>query len=256
MLENVYVARWGSEGPPVVMIHGGAQGSISAGHRNFHAQEALGGDGFRLLVPDRPGHGQSADPGRPDNAEADGEWAAALIGDGAHVVGHSFGGLVALNAANRGLDKVKSITLIEPALLKIATNNWAVRKLLLKLASYMILPYSNATRSRKIMTLLGIPDVFARSDEELSKTGSGLKNIKLPSKQVMVEQLAAVKAAGIPLLIISGDWNPAFIATGEKAAEVGGGRHVVVPSEHHFPQWQGGDFNVLLLDHWRRADAR
>lgn len=256
MADNIYVARWGDEGPRVVMIHGGAQGSISAGHKNFHAQEVLATEGFQLVVPDRPGHGQSASPGRPDDAEADGAWAAALVGDGAHLVGHSFGGLVALDAANRGLGKVRSITLIEPALLKIAARHPAVRKLLLKMAAYMILPYSNATRSRKVMKLLGIPDVFARSEEELSKTGRGLGKIKLPAKKTMLAQLVAVREAGIPLLIISGDWNPAFIATGEEAARVGGGRHVVVPSEHHFPQWSGGYFNRLLADHWKAADAR
>src|SRR5690606_29344551 len=113
-----------------------------------------------------------------------------------------------------------------------------------------------ATKSRKIMTLLGIPEVFARSDEELKRTGRGLNKIRLPAKKIMLAQLAQVRAAGIPLLIISGDWNPAFIATGEKAAALGGGSHVVVPSEHHFPQWQGGSFNALLLDHWRKAEAK
>lgn len=256
MLENIHVTRWGSDGSRVVMIHGGAQGSMSAGHKNFHAQESLAGEGFQLVVPDRPGHGESAAPGRPDDAEADGAWAAELIKDGAHLVGHSFGGLVALDAACRKLDKVKSITLIEPALLKVAASHPAVRKLLFKLASYLILPYRPATKSRKIMKLLGIPDVFAPSEEELNKTGKGLNKLKLPSKKVMLAQLDAVREANVPLLIISGGWSAAFLATGEKAAEIGGGRHVVSASDHHFPQWNGAPFNALLVEHWRKAEAR
>jgi pimeloyl-ACP methyl ester carboxylesterase len=43
----------------VISVHGGAQGS------NFSAQRALADRGWQLVVPDRPGHGRSPDPGRP-----------------------------------------------------------------------------------------------------------------------------------------------------------------------------------------------
>ena len=72
------------------------------------AQSQLGENGWQVLAPDRPGHGRSKAPGRPDDPEADGEWVAQLLGDGAHLlgdgahlVGHSFGGCVVLNAAAR-----------------------------------------------------------------------------------------------------------------------------------------------------------
>ena len=42
LLDNVHVERWGEKGPRVVMVHGGAQGTSSAGHRNYYMQEALG----------------------------------------------------------------------------------------------------------------------------------------------------------------------------------------------------------------------
>jgi pimeloyl-ACP methyl ester carboxylesterase len=255
-LDNVHVARWGADGPRVVMIHGGAQGTSSAGHKNFRAQEVLGAEGWQLLVPDRPGHGESPDPGRPDNAEADGAWTAELLGDGAHLLGHSFGGLVALDAAARRPEAVKSLTLIEPALLKMAAHDPAVRRVLLSMAATLILPYSSATKAKRVMRLLGIPDEFALSKDDMDSLGRALKRAKLPSKAEMNAWLANVKERRIPFLIITGDWSPAFLAVGRIAAAAGGGRHVVTPSEHHFPQWAGAPFNKVLTEFWTEADAR
>ena len=98
-LSSIHIERWGSSGPRVVLVHGGAQGTETGGERNFAFQRPLAEQGWQLIVPDRPGHGRSPDPGRPDDAEADGAWVAELLGDGAHLLGHSYGGVIALCAA-------------------------------------------------------------------------------------------------------------------------------------------------------------
>lgn len=255
-MDNIHVARWGTVGSRVVMIHGGAQGTSSAGHKNFRAQEALGAEGWQLLVPDRPGHGESPDPGRPDDAVADGAWTADLLGDGAHLLGHSFGGLVALVAAARRPEAVKSLTLIEPALLKMAASDPAVRRVLLSMAATMILPFSPANKAKRVMRLLGIPEEFARNKDDLDSLGRALKRVQLPSKAEMNDWLANVRDRQIPFLVITGDWSPSFMAVGRIAAAAAGGRHVVTPSEHHFPQWAGAPFNKVLTDFWAEAEAR
>lgn len=256
ILDTVHVERWGSEGPRVVMIHGGAQGTSAAGHKNFYAQEALGAGGWQLLVPDRPGHGQSPDPGRPDDAEADGVWAAEMLGDGAHLVGHSYGGLVALAALARRPEAVRSLILIEPALLKIATSAPAVRKVLFGLATTMILPYSAATKAKRAMGLLGIPDAFALEEGDYESLGRSLKAGKFPSKKAMNGWLALVRERNIPFLTISAGSNGAFEATCAISAEKGGGRHAIVPMPHHFPQWSPEVFNPMVDAFWREAEAR
>lgn len=254
-LDNIHVSRWGTTGPRVIMVHGGTQGTMSAGHRNFRDQEALGSDGWQLLVPDRPGHGQSPNPGRPDDAVADAEWVAELLGDGAHLLGHSFGGLIALAAAARRPEAVKSLTLIEPAVLQIAMGDPAVRKMGLGMAAAMILPWSKATRARKFMKILAIPDEFAQSKADLDATGASLKAIKWPSRGDMEGYLETVRKAGVPLQIISGSASAGFQAAGKMAAEKGGGMHLIAPSEHHFPQWGGAAFNTLLTDFWNRSET-
>ncbi len=112
------------------MIHGGAQGARASGGANFRAQEPLAGEGWQLIVPDRPGHGQSPDPGRPDDAELDGALMLELLGDGAHLLGHSFGACVALYAAAQRPELARSLTLIEPALLNFASGDPRVRRML------------------------------------------------------------------------------------------------------------------------------
>ncbi len=251
-LDAIHVSRWGSTGPRVVMIHGGAQGTSSAGHRNYRDQEILGSQGWQLIVPDRPGHGESPNPGRPDDAEADGAWVAELLGDGAHLVGHSFGGLVALAATALRPEAVKSLTLIEPALLKVATSAPAVRKMVMGMAAALILPWSAKTKALKVMKILGIPDEFALSKDDLSSLGSSLKNAKLPPKQQMNDWLANVREAKIPFQIISGS-SAGFQAVGKISAAKGGGTHVISPINHHFPQWNGAPFNKLLTDFWKQV---
>lgn len=253
MIEDIHIEKWGDKGPRVVLVHGGAQGTASAGHANFHAQEPLGGQGWQLFVPDRPGHGLSAAPGRPDDPDADGEWVAELLGDGAHLVGHSFGGLVALAATARRPEAVRSLTLIEPALLKMAISDPAVRGTVLRMAATMLLPFSHASRAKRVMDLLGIPDNFGRSKADLTSLGLSLKRARLPSSKWMREKLAAVGQHGIPLLCIAGTSSACFRATVTIAAQAGNGRAMVVPSSHHFPQWAGEPFNAVLKEFWDSA---
>ena len=90
-----------------MLIHGGTQGSAVGGSSHFATQERLANEGWQLLVPDRPGHGLSPARGCPDDAALDGEWAASIVGDGAHLVGHSFGACVALAAAVKRLNRLE-----------------------------------------------------------------------------------------------------------------------------------------------------
>ncbi len=112
---NMHVLEQGENGPVVLMIHG-----ASANAREFEWTLApkLSED-HRVLMADRPGHGHS---GRPDGAETL-EVQAALMADilkalapdeKAIVVGHSFGGAVALRLALDHPDLVDSLVLLAP----------------------------------------------------------------------------------------------------------------------------------------------
>uniref|UniRef100_UPI0015775E77 alpha/beta fold hydrolase n=1 Tax=Sphingomonas bacterium TaxID=1895847 RepID=UPI0015775E77 len=199
---------------------------------------------------------------RPDDAEADGAWVADLLGDdlpggGAHLVGHSFGGCVALAAAARRPDAVRSLTLIEPGMQKLAIDDPRVRRFVLKLVGTMLFSFTAARRARRFAKLVGIPDGVrgGSSPEELKAMGKGIAKLKVPDAATLQRELETLKCAGIPLLVVTGGWSPAFDAVGERVASVGGGRHEIVASPNHFPNLQPA-FNPLLTAFLRAAEAR
>ncbi len=256
MPDKIHVTRWGHTGPSVVLVHGSAQGSKIGGDGHFAAQEALAADGWQLMVPDRPGHGASPALGRPDDAEADGAWVADLLGFGAHLVGHSFGGCVALAAAARRPDAVRSLTLIEPGMQKLATDIPEVRRFVLKLVTTMIFSFSPERRAGRFAKLVGIPSGIRGGTDraELKAMGLGIAKLKVPTAATLRAELETIKAAGVPLLVVTGGWSAAFDAVGRRVAEVGGGRHEIVASTNHFPNLMPA-FNPLLAAFMEQADA-
>jgi pimeloyl-ACP methyl ester carboxylesterase len=257
---SIYVNRRGHSDRKVVMVHGSAQGGSAGGTDHFIFQQALINTGWELIIPDRPGHGRSASPGRPDDADADGQWVAELLGDGAHLVGHSFGGAVALNAASRRPSAVHSLTIIEPALQKYCVSDPDVKRFVFGLVSRMLLSVSPTQRIRRVSKFLRIPEEVTKSapPAELKEMGKWILKIRLPEKAAVQRELDIVKAANIPFLVISGGWSPGFDATSRIVAAAGGGEAIILPTPHHFVQayeW-GTAFNERLVAFMESADAK
>jgi pimeloyl-ACP methyl ester carboxylesterase len=104
----------GGEGEPLVLVHG-----LGGAASNWIALAPLLLPGRRLLVPELPGHGGSQPlPGQPD-LDAYAESLALLLEHEAaapgQVVGHSFGGAVALRLAIRRPELVGALVLVGAA---------------------------------------------------------------------------------------------------------------------------------------------
>src|SRR5262245_26513756 len=110
------VVRTGS-GPPVVLVHG----SIVGAERTWRRQLELA-DRFSLRIPNRPGFGESPALQRGD-FEAEAPLVADLLEDGAHLVGHSYGAVIALLAAAHRPEAVWSLTISEPGCLNVAAGD-------------------------------------------------------------------------------------------------------------------------------------
>ena len=106
------------DGPPVLFVH-----CSSGTHRQWSFAFDDVSRGHRVLAPDLFGYGESSpwpkDPPRPDVHDIDVlERLAADAGEPVHVVGHSYGGALAMELARRsaeaGTGLVRSLFLVEP----------------------------------------------------------------------------------------------------------------------------------------------
>lgn len=102
------------EGEPVVLLHGGLTDS-----RDFTGNLAGLAGQFRLLLPERRGHGHTADMPGPITVEVMARDTIAFLeqvaGQPAALVGYSAGAAVALRAAVRRPDLVTRLTLVSGA---------------------------------------------------------------------------------------------------------------------------------------------
>ena len=197
-LSDIHVSAWGEDGPRIVLVHGGVQGSKVPGTAHFSRQEQLVDRGYQLLVPDRPGHGESPAPGRPDDAEADGEWLAELLDDGAHLVGHSFGACVALSAAAKRPNSVKTLTLIEPGMQALAISKVPVLLFVLRMLGTLKLTRSAEKRITAFSKLMHIPSEMggsAKTREEYEAMGRAVSVLRVATAETLERQLSLVRQA-------------------------------------------------------------
>src|SRR4051794_20061080 len=103
--------------PRVLLVHG----SVVNGDATWAAQRPLE-ERFELVIPNRRGF-----PPGPDVESVDYDdeaaWLGRLVEPGTHLVGHSYGGVIALLAAERFSERIRSLTVIEPPALAIARGN-------------------------------------------------------------------------------------------------------------------------------------
>src|SRR5918997_1513172 len=114
---------------PIVFVHG----DFGDGFESWGSACALIGRRRRTVVIDRPGFGDdlSADArfSIADEARALLDVPAQMGIPSFHLVGHSYGGLIALEMAIRQPDVMRSLHLIEPPLLDLLPDQPQVREL-------------------------------------------------------------------------------------------------------------------------------
>jgi len=111
-----YRAAGRDRAPPLLMLHG--IGSNSNGYRQIFRRLA---DSFRLVAWDAPGYGRSspldaAEPTANDYAATAGALADALGLDRFHLMGSSFGAMIAARFAASFPDRVTTLTLSAPTI--------------------------------------------------------------------------------------------------------------------------------------------
>lgn len=254
-MDDALTVHEAGTGPRVVLVHG----SLMDGRTGFAAQRPLASR-FRLVMPDRRGFGMSPDPARPGEDWAlDADDLVEVLGEGAHLVGHSYGAVSALLVAGRIPHHVRSLCVIEPPMFGLAPL------------------HVGAHRTRAAMDA-ALADARARSIDEhaflerfLGAIGEvGAIPSPLPPRLARhthallharppwdaTADLAAIAAARFPVLLISGAHDPGFDAVLDAvAAHVPRAQIARVPGGHN-AQRAADVLNPLLAALWMSGERR
>jgi len=241
-VSDLFVDSWGS-GTPVVLVHG----SLAIGADEWQAQRPLADEGFRLLVPDRRGYGRSP-AAEGEDFLRDADDINDLMGEGAHLVGHSYGGLGVLVAAARRPGATRSLTLLEPGAFALGQHDPAARTLLAEVRRLWDQDLPDEDWVVRFLTLVGSdalpPDLIAAAVPlvPVLRRGRPLWEFELP--------LAELAPAPFPKLVVSGGHSAGLDAICDDLAERIGAARMVVEGAGHEIQFTGRPLNEALQALW------
>jgi pimeloyl-ACP methyl ester carboxylesterase len=240
-----HVRRTGS-GPPVVLVHGSIQNSVTWVRQLPLARE------FTLVLPDRPGYPPNPPLSSNDSIdfEQQADEMAGLLDGGAHVAGFSYGGVIALLAAARRPDAVWSLTVIEPPCLGIARGDPVVDA---TVAAYEPL-YALDDPAEFVAGFSAafgpegrVPATIRPGDEQ------GVQALMAERRPWEADiPLGELAAAGFPVLVCSSGGHPAYEAVCDVLERALAAERAVLPGAGHAVQFAPG-FNARFADFLRRA---
>ncbi len=228
---------------------------MGTGPGTFGPQEALA-DQFRLELVDRRGFGRTPPRVTGVDFDRDADDVLEVLTRGAdgsdtpaaHLLGHSYGAVVSLVAAGREPSLVRSLTVIEPPAFGLARGTEAVDRTEERLRPLFPAPPGAEPAAWYASFLRGLgfalPADPTIPDEELADVRASMTE-RFPGEAR--PNLEAIREAGVPVLVVRGDWS----AAGETARELAGaafaaicgvvaaqtgGRVVVIAGAAHNPQ--------------------
>jgi pimeloyl-ACP methyl ester carboxylesterase len=255
---DLHVTTWG-DGDPAVFVHG----SFGWGEETWSAQRPLA-DRYRLLLVDRRGFGKTPPADRRVDFDPDADDIVDLLDRErrTHLVGHSYGGVVALLAASRRPAAVRSLCVIEPpafALVRGRPEAEQVISLVAKAADDASDPEDYRAR---FLRAFGFP---VGNERLKMKAFSAAQSswIERPPWEATIP-LDELADADFPKLVVRGAWDAAPTEARERTGhafgsvcdvleERLGARSAVFSGVAHNPQLLGERFNERLRAFWESA---
>jgi len=249
---DLYVRIWGEGNPErVVLLHGG---NVPDPERIWQAQRPLS-ERYEVVVVDRRGFGLSPEAERLtwESELAD---MLALVGERAHLVGHSYGGVLALIFASRYPERVRSLAAVEPPAFGLALDDPAVAAHIARLAPVHAAGPDLTPDEffRRFVSAHGeeLPAGFALDGAHRKGVNATRLTPDPATAPIAVERLAA---ATFPKLVVSGSWMPEMDITCDRVAALIGAERATFPGSGHSPQQQGERFNERLRMVFAAAEA-
>ena len=227
-------------------------GSVVGGRATWREQRRTVGARAELDVLERPGFAVGSDPRVDFDVQAD--WVGERLGPGDHLVGHSYGGVIALLTAARRGDLLASLTVIEPPCTRVALDDPAVAQFAAGGAAL----YAQGAHLPPEAFLRAFLDAVGSDFEppsplppELEQGARALAAERGPwEAEIRVDELAARR---LPTLVVSGAHHPAYEAICDVLARDLAAERLVLPGHGHNPQLDPA-FTAALLDFVHRAE--
>ena len=229
------------DGDTAVLVHGG-------GVRDWTWSDQLAlADRYRLVLPYRRGYGES--PSADPDFEHDGEDVAALLDRRSHLAGFSYGGIGAFLAAARKPELVRSLVVIEPPAFGLAAGDPAVQELVARVEQ-VYTAHGEATPEEFALAFGAVVGFEPRErvDAPLRSALASFQRERPPWEA----EIPLARLAGIPALVVSGGWHPAFDAVCRELSARLGAELVTFLGAGHGAQHAPG-FNERLVELWDSA---
>jgi pimeloyl-ACP methyl ester carboxylesterase len=237
---DLEVVRVG-DGAPVLFVHG----SVVGAERTWAKQRPLA-ERWTLILPNRPGFGASP-PLERNDFEAEAPLFAELLDDGAHLVGHSYGAVIALLAAAQRPDAVLSLTVSEPGALRLAVGSSEADAMIANGERLYSDPASIPTEDFLRMFRSGAGSSHATPVELPDHLRRGVELLKRerPPWEAQIP-LAPLDRGPFPKLVISGGHSPVFEAVCDSLAEAIHAERSTIPGRGHTIPGVGRAYNRRL----------
>jgi pimeloyl-ACP methyl ester carboxylesterase len=246
---SLHVQRWG-EGSPVMLVHG----AVLNGEMAWAQQRPLASR-WTLVVPDLRGYWPNP-PVEREDFEVDAVDIAEMLGDGMHLVGFSYGCVVALLAAAQRPAAVRSLTVIEPPAYGLVRGNPEVEA---SLAQTMEI-WTTGPRDPEGFLRLFLESVGGGArlpsplPPPLLQHARLLQGARPPSEAVI--PVAHLRAAPFPKLVISGGHSAAFEAICDALARDLDAERAVISGGGHGVPLLGALLNERLERFLSAAEAQ
>jgi pimeloyl-ACP methyl ester carboxylesterase len=203
-------------------------------------------DRWTLSAPDRPGHGKSPDARQDFDPEAE-LIARQLLDEPVHLVGYSYGAIVAMLAAAARPDNVRSLTVVEPPATGVARGVADIDEWEAKTDDVFAsaAPDDLGALVGRFFDVAGVPlSVPDPLPEALERGARALVGARPPSQAQI--PLGALRAAPFPMLAISGGHMEGYEMICDVIAEGTGADRQVLAGMRHLVPDLGPAFNEVL----------
>jgi pimeloyl-ACP methyl ester carboxylesterase len=235
----------------VVLVHG----SVVEARRTWRHQLVLA-DRWGLVIPNRPGFADSP-PLRRGDFEAEAPLIAELLGDGAHLVGHSYGAVIALLAAAQRPEAVYSLTVSEPGALAAARGHPSVDAMMAN--GRELYARRDTIPPREFLTMFraGVHSTHDTPDPLPGWLETGVRHLmnERPPWEADIP-LQGLGRAAFPKLVISGGHSRAFEAVCDALAQRLGAKRTVIPGRAHTIPATGAPYNECLDGFLSASESR